>query len=35
MNSESVLIICLAVLIVLFSGTPDLMDALIANLSKP
>jgi len=34
MNENNVFIICIAVLCVLFGGTPDLMDGIVAHLSK-
>ena len=33
-NSESVLIVGIIVLIILFAGDPDLMDAIIVYLKK-
>jgi len=33
-NSESVLIVGIVVLVILFAGDPDLMDAIIVYLKK-
>lgn len=32
-NTDGILIICITALVVLFAGEPDLLDALIQNLS--
>lgn len=34
MSEESVLIICLLILIIMFWGEPDLCDAIIQNLMR-